>query len=98
MDFHYSTLGNIRIPLPYERLLADVMNGDSTLYGRSDILEAAWKFLEPVLINWKKSRGIIYGYPAGTWGPENADNLIGEGLMWRYPCRNIAEGGKFCEL
>ncbi len=98
MDFHYSELEIERIPLPYERLLADVMKGDSTLFGRSDIIEAAWKFLEPVQNAWKRKTGKIYGYPAGTWGPENADNLIGEGLTWRYPCKNLSKGGKYCEL
>ena len=39
----------------------------------------------------------VYGYPAGTWGPEPADELI-ENTNWRYPCKNLADDGKYCEL
>ena len=100
MDFHYSELTTDRIPEAYERLLWDCMNGDSTLYTRSDAVLAAWKFLDPVIETWKNDRSIpIYGYPAGTWGPERADELIVEpDLTWRYPCKNLADDGVYCEL
>jgi glucose-6-phosphate 1-dehydrogenase len=100
MDFHYSDLANIRVPSAYERLLSDVMAGDSTLYSRDDIVETAWKFLEPVQNAWASNPDIkIYGYPAGTWGPENANDLIeGRDITWRYPCKNLADDGMYCEL
>ncbi|NLE35978.1 MAG: glucose-6-phosphate dehydrogenase [Bacteroidales bacterium] len=100
MDFHYSDLAEGHIPDAYERLIYDCMNGDSTLYTRSDAVLAAWKFLEPVLKAWRNDHSIpVYGYPAGTWGPETADSLIEEPeLTWRYPCKNLAEDGVFCEL
>jgi len=100
MDFHYSELTTDRIPEAYERLLYDCMNGDSTLYTRSDAVLAAWKFLDPVIETWGNDRSIpMYGYPAGTWGPEKADELIVEpDLTWRYPCKNLADDGVYCEL
>ena len=100
MDFHYSDLAVDRIPDAYERLIHDCMNGDSTLYTRSDAVLAAWKFLDPVLQAWKDDPSIpLYGYPAGTWGPETADGLIEEPeLTWRYPCKNLADDGVYCEL
>ncbi|GBD86494.1 glucose-6-phosphate 1-dehydrogenase [bacterium BMS3Abin03] len=100
MDFHYSDLCNQKIPTAYERLLHDSLLGDSTLYAREDAVMAAWKFLEPVLNAWKNNPKIpVYGYPAGTWGPENADNLIEDPTMtWRYPCKNLSNDGVFCEL
>jgi len=100
MDFHYSSLADIRVPSAYERLLYDVMMGDSTLFSRDDEVETAWRFIEPVQNAWANDPDIkIYGYPAGTWGPEVSDELIdGCGLTWRYPCKNLAEDGKFCEL
>lgn len=100
MDFHYSDLAEGHIPEAYERLIYDCMNGDSTLYTRSDAVLAAWRFLDPVLQAWKNDHSIpVYGYPAGTWGPETADSLIEEPeLTWRYPCKNLAEDGIFCEL
>ncbi len=100
MDFRYSNLTDVRVPAAYERLLFDVMVGDSTLFSRDDVVETAWRFLEPVQKAWKNDSGVkLYGYPAGTWGPDVADNLVdGCGLTWRYPCNNLAEDGEFCEL
>jgi len=100
MDFHYTDLANTRVPSAYERLLHDVMEGDSTLFSRDDEVETAWKFLEPIQKAWANNKSIkIYGYPAGTWGPEHANELIeGEGLTWRYPCKNLADEELYCEL
>ncbi len=100
MDFHYSELSHQRIPPAYERLLHDTMKGDSTLFARTEEVLEAWKFLMPVIDSWKNDKDIpLFGYPAGTWGPEFADNLIdGEKLMWSYPCKNLSEDGTYCEL
>ena len=100
MDFHYKDLANIRVPSAYERLLYDVMIGDSTLFSRDDEVETAWKFLEPIQKAWANNPSIkVFGYPAGTWGPEHANDLIeGEGLTWRYPCKNLADDELYCEL
>jgi glucose-6-phosphate 1-dehydrogenase len=100
MDFHYKDLANIRVPSAYERLLHDVMVGDSTLFSRDDEVETAWKFLEPIQKVWANDPSIkVFGYPAGTWGPEHANDLIeGEGLAWRYPCKNLADDELYCEL
>lgn len=100
MDFHYKDLADIRVPSAYERLLYDVMMGDSTLFSRDDEVEMAWKFLEPIQRAWANNPSIkVFGYPAGTWGPEHANDLIeGEGLTWRYPCKNLADDELYCEL
>ncbi|WP_421877576.1 glucose-6-phosphate dehydrogenase [Marinoscillum sp.] len=100
MDFLYSDLTDAYVPDAYERLILDCMQGDATLYARGDSVESAWEFIDPILKAWKDDHSIpIYGYPAGTWGPENVDELIeGEHMMWRYPCKNLAEDGIFCEL
>ncbi|GBD91955.1 glucose-6-phosphate 1-dehydrogenase [bacterium BMS3Abin04] len=100
MDFHYSDLSNIRLPNAYERLLLDCMQGDSTLFARGDAVIEAWKFLAPVQKVWEHDPNMpIYGYPAGTWGPEYADGLIQEKEMtWRYPCKNLTGDGLYCEL
>jgi len=100
MDFHYKDLADIRVPSAYERLLHDVMLGDSTLFSRDDEVEMAWKFLEPIQKAWANNKAIkVFGYPAGTWGPEHANDLIeGEELTWRYPCKNMADDELYCEL
>ncbi|MBK5719476.1 glucose-6-phosphate dehydrogenase [Dysgonomonas sp. Marseille-P4677] len=100
MDFHYSELQNTYLPEAYERLLLDCMVGDSTLYIRGDALEATWKFVQPLLDFWDKNPDApLNGYPAGSWGPANADDLIEEkNLTWRYPCKNLSDDGIYCEL
>lgn len=100
MDFHYNELSDVHLPSAYERLLYDAMVGDSTLYARADAVEAAWKFVAPIQKVWATDHTQkIYGYPAGTWGPENADDLIEDGDSgWRYPCKNLADDGEYCEL
>ncbi len=99
MSFLYSKLEKTYIPTAYERLLLDCIMGDATLYIRGDAVDACWKFVAPIQQAWQENHNIkIYGYPAGTWGPENADNLLGSGFTWRYPCRNLADDGSYCEL
>ncbi len=98
MDFHYSGLGNSLLPSAYERLLLDCMQGDATLYARGDAVEEAWKFVQPIINAWETNPEIpIYGYPAGTWGPEYSEKLITDG-DWRYPCKNLTNEGQYCEL
>jgi glucose-6-phosphate 1-dehydrogenase len=100
MDFHYKDLANIHVPSAYERLLHDAMLGDSTLYSRGDTVEAAWSFIEPIQHAWAENPSIkIFGYPAGNWGPEHADDLIeGKNYTWRYPCKNLTDEDLYCEL
>jgi glucose-6-phosphate 1-dehydrogenase len=98
MDFHYSDLRNTSVPAAYERLLLDCMQGDATLYARGDAVEKAWEFVQPIINAWETNPEIpIYGYPAGTWGPEHSDALI-KGAGWRFPCKNLADDGLYCEL
>ena len=100
MDFHYSELNDTYVPDAYERLILDAMQGDATLYMRGDAVEAAWEFVDPILKAWKEDPNIpVKGYPAGTWGPDNADDLVeGKEITWRYPCKNLTSDGDYCEL
>lgn len=98
MDFHYADLSSAYLPSAYGRLLLDCMQGDATLYARGDAVEKAWELAQPILNAWANNPEIpIYGYPAGTWGPEQVENLIENG-SWRYPCKNLSNDGEFCEL
>lgn len=100
MDFHYSELSDQYIPDPYERLLLDCMTGDNTLFMDGEAVEETWKFVQPILDYWENHpEAPLYGYPAGTWGPDVADRLIeGKNDTWRYPCKNLADDGMYCEL
>ena len=71
----------------YETLLLDCMAGDPTLFTRSDATEAAWRVVDPVIEGWERNPPADFpNYPAGAWGPEAADRLIGcAGAAWRRP-------------
>ena len=84
MQFDYDEAFGTKPPEAYARLFLDVMLGDQTLFARKDWLEYSWQFLTPMLENWaeKKEHGLRF-YPAGTWGPEEADELLTQdGRQW----------------
>jgi glucose-6-phosphate 1-dehydrogenase len=64
----------------YEALLLDVIRGDATNFIRFDEVEWAWRVVDPVLKFWAQERDFIHTYPAGSWGPEEANRLF----EWEY--------------
>ncbi len=85
MDFSYSDYFGTTSSTGYERLLHDCMIGDATLFQRADMVEAGWSVVTPVLDVWKALRPRNFpNYPAGTWGPKEADDLLArDGRKWR---------------
>ncbi|MEZ4985831.1 MAG: glucose-6-phosphate dehydrogenase [Saprospiraceae bacterium] len=98
MDFHYADLTDAHVPEAYERLLLDSMRGDATLYTLGDSVEATWKFIDPIIEGWNRNESKLFGYPSGTWGPEEAKQLFPNGINWRNPCPDLVKSGVFCEL
>jgi glucose-6-phosphate 1-dehydrogenase len=66
---------------PYQRLLGDASRGNSELFSRQDLVEAQWRVVEPILGNVTP----YYTYAPGTWGPEEAHQLIGNDGPWLDP-------------
>ena len=64
----------------YERLLGDALEGDGELFAREDTVEAEWQVVEPILGDVAP----LYEYEPGTWGPEEADQLVADG-GWSNP-------------
>ena len=85
MDFHYGTSFGKPSPEAYERLLLDAMSGDATLFARRDEVEEAWAFIDPIEEAWQKQKEKgLYFYAAGSWGPDEADELLArDGRAWR---------------
>jgi len=85
MDFRYGSTFGATSPEAYERLLLDVMAGDQTLFMRRDSVEAAWQWITPILDRWSaQATDPMPTYPAGEWGPPEADALIeATGRRWR---------------
>jgi len=85
MRFHYrDRFGERALPDAYERLLLDAMEGDPSLFARSDEIELAWSIVDPILDLEKEN---LFSYEPGSWGPKEADDLIKQnGTEWHLGC------------
>jgi glucose-6-phosphate 1-dehydrogenase len=84
MDFTYRETFGGEPPEAYERLLSDAIAGDPTLFIRTDEVEQAWRIVAPMLDAWANEDVKLGRYPAGTWGPREADELLRrDGRRWR---------------
>ena len=87
MNFSYSEAFGIESPNAYERLIADCIVGDSTLFIRRDEVETSWRIVDSIINAWKNMpESAVHPYQAGTWGPPEADALIqNDGREWDNP-------------
>src|SRR5690606_3531259 len=70
-------------PDAYERLLLDAIAGDQTLFLRSDEVEESWVSIAPALEDWDNTEVEPDMYPAGSWGPQSAEELLKrDGREW----------------
>jgi len=86
MNFSYGEAFGEFPATAYETLLLDAIQGDPTLFNRSDAVELSWQILEPVLEAWQTTRASTSfpNYAAGTWGPAGADALlVCDGRVWK---------------
>jgi glucose-6-phosphate 1-dehydrogenase len=66
---------------PYQRLLADALDGDGALFARQDAIESAWSVVDPVLVD----HAAVHTYAPGSWGPPAANHFIAADGGWRNP-------------
>jgi glucose-6-phosphate 1-dehydrogenase len=87
LDFKYDEAFGRAPPEAYETLLEDCIEGDSTLFTRSDWVELAWALVDPIINVWKNGKPKTFPvYPAGSWGPAEADEFMQrDGRRWRRP-------------
>lgn len=76
MDFCQNCQIGSNSPEAYERLLYDVMRGDSTLFTRWDEVEYSWKLVDMIAEAWTTQKIELPNYEAGSWGPKEADELL----------------------
>ncbi len=79
MDFSYGESFAAKPAEAYERLLHDAMDGDHTLFARSDSVDRSWEVVEPIISGPLPP---VEFYPAGTWGPSGANRLVAP-RSWR---------------
>jgi glucose-6-phosphate 1-dehydrogenase len=85
MDFRYKDYFKTEPSTGYETLVYDCMIGDAMLFNRADGVEAGWEVVQPILDLWQNDKTTpLEIYPAGSAGPEAADNLLWRsGRQWR---------------
>src|SRR5581483_2896990 len=76
MDFVYGASFMVDAPDSYETLILDALRGDATLFTRRDEVEQQWAFVDPILEAWRVGMPELSLYPAGSWGPPEAETLI----------------------
>jgi glucose-6-phosphate 1-dehydrogenase len=89
MEFQYSdAFGSDAIPDAYERLLLDALQGDASLFTRSDGIELSWKIIDPILQGWESPAAPpLATYEPGGWGPKEADDFMArDGRAWLRGC------------
>ncbi|MCI0552266.1 MAG: glucose-6-phosphate dehydrogenase, partial [Anaerolineae bacterium] len=89
MEFHYrSSFNGTSLPEAYERLLLEAIQGDASLFTRSDGIEASWRVIDPVLQGWaQQNNPTLVTYQRDVWGPHEADELLArDGHVWRLGC------------
>jgi glucose-6-phosphate 1-dehydrogenase len=84
MDFQYGEAFTESSPEAYERLVLDVLLGDSTLFPHAEEVEASWRVIDPLEQAWAGT--VPFPYRAGEWGPRAADEMLArDGRVWRRP-------------
>ena len=76
------------MPDAYQRLLLDSMNGDASLFARSDEVELAWGIIDPILAAWNSPAAPkLETYPVSMWGPECSTRWMeDQGRQWFDVC------------
>ena len=77
LAFSYAEHFGTRLPDAYERVLLDAIDGDASLFLRADEVEAAWEWCDAIRAGWQgPGAPALLEYPAGGWGPREADALL----------------------
>jgi len=83
LDLSFEEAFGLRYRDAYERLLVEVLRGNTALFMRRDEVEAAWRWVDGIIAGWKESGQKPENYPAGTWGPTSASLLLDrDGRRW----------------
>ncbi len=89
MEYHFSgSNGSGHLPDAYERLLLDALQGDASLFARSDEIERAWELVDPLLAVWEQGEGPpLTFYETGSWGPPDSHEFMArDRRRWELGC------------
>ena len=100
-EFNYAETFKQHPPEAYERLIADAMAGDQSLFIRGDEVEEAWRVVDPVLAGWRvldEKGQRPEEYRPGSWGPKSAFALIEKDNRQWIESEEIPEPVQACSI
>ena len=88
LDFSFQREFSGDMPDAYQRLLLDALNGDASLFARSDEVEIAWQIIDPILAAWDSPAAPqLDEYELGQWGPDCSNTWMQkQGRQWFDVC------------
>ena len=88
LDFRFGREFKTSPPDAYQRLLLDALNGDASLFARSDEVELAWGIIDPIIAAWQSPAAPpLKEHPLGQWGPDySALWMEDQGRTWFDVC------------
>jgi glucose-6-phosphate 1-dehydrogenase len=88
LDFQFAREFSGTMPDAYQRLLLDVLQGDASLFARSDEVELAWGIVDPILAAWEATgRPGVEQYEPALWGPQRSmEWMQAQGREWFDYC------------
>jgi glucose-6-phosphate 1-dehydrogenase len=88
LEFRFQREFSSAMPDSYQRLLLDAINGDASLFARSDEVELAWGIIDPIVAAWESPAAPpLKSYPQGDWGPESSTRWMrDQGREWFDVC------------
>jgi glucose-6-phosphate 1-dehydrogenase len=88
LQFRFDREFSGNMPDAYQRLLLDVLNGDASLFARSDEVELAWGIIDPILAAWQSPAAPpLENYPVAQWGPESSTEwMYQQNRQWFDVC------------
>ncbi len=88
LDFRFDTGHDKSQTDAYQRLLLDALNGDASLFARSDEVELAWEIVDPIIAAWRSPAApAMNTYPLAGWGPDaSAEWMAADDRTWFDVC------------
>jgi len=88
LNFRFQGKSSTAMPDAYQRLLLDVLQGDASLFARSDEVELAWGIIDPITSAWSQTgQPPLLSYVPGNWGPlESLSWIADHGHAWFDAC------------
>ncbi|HGY9935957.1 TPA: glucose-6-phosphate dehydrogenase [Streptococcus pneumoniae] len=76
LDYRTDATATGASPEPYEKLIYDVLNNNSTNFSHWDEVGASWKLIDRIEELWAENGAPLHDYKAGSMGPQASFDLL----------------------